>query len=300
MDPGSRDLEEALTAAARLIDDRLDLLLPPVDATPAELHEAIRYSALAPGKRMRPALVVACAGVFGGNDAALDAACAVEMVHCFSLIHDDLPAIDNDDLRRGLPTSHMRFGEAVAILAGDALFSLAFETIAGLAASPDRIVRVMRELTKATGPQGLVGGETLDILSEGIEISEETLREIHAKKTGSLIAASCTIGAILAAASDDDVETMRRYGLAVGLAFQIADDVLNETSTPEALGKATATDRDRKKATYPALYGVEGSRTLALAAAQEAEQSLAGLSSAREDSRGLLRGIARFAVERLR
>ena len=220
------------------------------------------------------------------------------MVHAFSLVHDDLPALDDDDLRRGRATCHRAYGEAVAILAGDALFSLAFATIAGLDAPPERVVAVLRELTTATGPEGLVGGETIDVLSEGVAVSSATLEEIHLKKTGSLIAASCAIGGILAGASGDRVEALRGYGRGVGLAFQIADDVLNETSTPEALGKAASSDRERGKATYPALYGVAASREKALGLADEAVGRL-GILAASEAREALAR-LARFAVERLR
>ncbi len=300
----SEALVARLAALASRTDGRLGELLPPADRTPAPLHEAIRYAALGPGKRLRPALVLLAGEACGGSGAAppdgaiLDAACAVEMVHAFSLVHDDLPALDDDDLRRGRPTCHRAFGEAVAILAGDALFSLAFATIGGLDAPSARVVAVLRELTAATGPEGLVGGETIDVLSEGVAVSAETLAEIHAKKTGSLIAASCGIGALLAGASGTETEALREYGRGVGLAFQIADDVLNETSTPEALGKAAASDRERGKATYPALFGVATSREKALALADGAVASLGALS--RSEAREALGALARYAVERLR
>jgi geranylgeranyl diphosphate synthase type II len=256
----------------------------------------MRYSCLAPGKRLRPVVCLASAEAVGGDPlVALDAACAIEMVHCFSLIHDDLPAIDNDDLRRGAPTCHVKFGEAVAILAGDALFSLAFDTIANMAGDPARILKSIAALTRATGSDGLVAGETMDILSEGKPVDLETLEAIHTMKTGALIAASCEIGGLLGGGTPDQIAGLREYGEQVGLAFQIADDLLNETSTPEQLGKAAGSDRERQKMTYPALYGLEGSRRAALAAAQR------GIECVRElpyDTQ-FLRELAEFSVERL-
>jgi geranylgeranyl diphosphate synthase type II len=282
-----------LKAYARSVDERLEALLPLGDAEPAELHEAMRYSALAPGKRLRPALALASARAAGGDErSAIDGACAVELVHCFSLIHDDLPALDNDDLRRGLPTAHVRFGEAVAILAGDALFAMAFEALASAEASADRIVQAVRALTRATSR--LVVGESLDILSEGQPITKEVLAAIHEQKTGALIAASCRIGAILGGGSVSQVEALERFGAHVGLAFQIADDILNETSTPQQLGKSTGSDRQRGKATYPALYGLESSKQAALSESRSGIAELDGLPDS-----GFLVEMANYAVERL-
>lgn len=224
----------------------------------------------------------------------LDAGCAIEFVHCFSLIHDDLPAIDNDDLRRGMPTCHKAYGEATAILAGDGLFALAFDVLANGPWSAEQRVRAIASLTKATGSNGLVGGETLDILSEGKAISFETLKVIHARKTGSLIAASCEIGAILAGAEPSQCDRLYEYGASVGLAFQIADDLLNETSTAEQLGKAAGSDRERGKATYPAMIGLEASREAAFDAVRHGIECLDGLADAQ-----FLADIARYSVERL-
>ncbi len=270
-------------------------LLPSADAVPQKLHEAMRYSCLAPGKRMRPALAMASAVAFGKDaDFVVDAGCAIEFVHCFSLIHDDLPAIDNDDLRRGVPTCHVKFGEAVAILAGDGLFALAFDTLANGPWPAEARIRAVASLTKATGSDGLVGGETLDILSEGQEISFETLQIIHRRKTGSLIAASCEIGALLAGATPEQSCRMYEYGAAVGLAFQIADDLLNETSTPEKLGKAAGSDRERGKATYPAMIGLEASRKAAEDAVQHGICCLEGLENTE-----FLVDIAKYSIHRL-
>jgi geranylgeranyl diphosphate synthase, type II len=283
--------QSQLKAYANLVEGRLDAVLPDSADVPGRLHEAMRYSALAPGKRLRPALVLGAAVAVGGDPAdALDAAVAVELVHCFSLIHDDLPALDDDALRRGRPTCHVQFGEAVAILAGDALFALAFDALSRTPGPSDRILRCVSVLTRAT--MMLVSGETVDILSEGQPVSRETLSLIHRYKTGALIAASCEMGALLGGGTEEDVVALREYGEAIGLAFQIADDVLNETSTPEQLGKAAGSDRERGKATYPALFGLEASRDEARAAAQ---RGVARLPHADP----FLTEVALFAVERL-
>jgi geranylgeranyl diphosphate synthase type II len=238
---------------------------------------------------------MACAEAIGAEPfSVLDAGCSVEFVHCFSLIHDDLPALDNDDLRRGIPTCHKVFGEAIAILAGDALFALAFETLSRGPWSADGRVRAMQSLTRATGTMGLVGGETIDILSEGKPIEEATLKLIHERKTGSLIASSCEIGAILGGGSMEQSHALYRYGHAVGLAFQIADDILNETSTSEQLGKAAGSDRERGKATYPAIYGLEESSKLALEIVEEGVSLLDAVPN-----RDFLIDLAKYSVERL-
>ncbi|MGV3614515.1 MAG: polyprenyl synthetase family protein [Fimbriimonas sp.] len=282
-----------LKAYAERVDRRLAELLPPASTPPAELGEAMRYSALAPGKRLRPALAMAAAEALGeSSDPVLDAACAVEMVHAFSLIHDDLPAIDNDDLRRGRPTCHVVYGEAVAILAGDALFSLAFSTMAHLATDAERVVAAMRTLTGAANR--LVAGETLDVLSEGKPVDAATLAQIHTEKTGALIAAATEIGGIVGGGTPGQIAALKTYGERVGLAFQIADDILNETGTPEQLGKASGSDRERQKATYPALYGLDASRKAALDAAAEGVAVLEALPSG-----AFLAELARFSVSRL-
>lgn len=255
----------------------------------------MRYSTLAPGKRIRPALCLASARAFGDDEAALNAAAALEMVHVFSLIHDDLPAIDNDDLRRGRPTCHVQYGEAIAILAGDALFALAFEALSLSPAEPARVLRAMRALASASGSNGLVGGEVADVLSEGKEVDQATLELIHVRKTGALIAASCEIGALIGGGSDAEVEAFRAFGMDVGLAFQITDDVLNEVGDAEALGKAVGSDRDRAKATYPALYGLDASRQ---AATETLNRGLARLAPLNVDSQEL-EALARYAVDRV-
>jgi len=277
------------------VDQRLRELLPPTTEAPAELHEAMRYSALAPGKRLRPALVLIAAQAVGGNEqAALDAGCALEMIHAFSLIHDDLPALDNDDLRRGLPTCHIKFGEAVALLAGDALFALAFEVLASLPLPAQQVVEILKITAKCVGSEGLVGGETIDILSEGKAVTKQTLDQIHIRKTAALIAAACEIGALTSPDPTSSRSTLRTYGESIGLAFQIADDVLNETATAEQLGKAVGSDRERGKATYPALYGLEESRTKALDLAAQASELIQNFPNA-----PTLRAIAQYSVLRM-
>ncbi|HRF58498.1 MAG TPA: polyprenyl synthetase family protein [Fimbriimonadaceae bacterium] len=274
-------------------DAALDRLLPPETQLPSELHAAMRYACLSPGKRLRPAFVLgSCEAVGCDVSRAHDAAAAVEMVHCFSLIHDDLPALDDDDLRRGIPTVHKAFGEAVAILAGDALFALAFETVARY--EPATLARdLVLELTRATGSEGLVAGEALDILVEGRPVDLDTVRWIHERKTGALIAASCAMGGLIGNASPPTVDALRSFGMAIGLAFQVQDDILNETSTPEQLGKAAGSDRARGKATYPGLFGLERARDFATELHQRALAILDEIGHCAS-----LRGLARESVVR--
>lgn len=287
---------QRLSSYKGLVEARLETLLPLSASEPRRLHEAMRYSALAPGKRLRPALCLAAAEAVGGTaEDALDAACALEFVHCFSLIHDDLPAIDNDDLRRGRPTCHKQFDEATAILAGDALFALAFEVVAASKAPHDRVAKSVLALAKGAGtPEGLVAGEVLDILSERLDPSFDLVKRIHEWKTGSLIAASCAIGAILGGGDDAQTESLRRFGLLIGLAFQIQDDILNETSTPEAMGKGAGTDKERGKQTYPAVLGLAESRSEARRLIQEADACLDGLPG----DPAALKELAAFAASR--
>jgi geranylgeranyl diphosphate synthase type II len=284
-----------LKAYARIIDARMEQLLPSDQTEPSRLHEAMRFSCLLPGKRLRPSLLMASAEALGtpGTE-VVDAACAVEFVHCFSLIHDDLPAIDNDDLRRGAPTLHVKFGEAIAILAGDSLFALAFQSLAVSAHPPDRLVAAIRVLTVASGSEGLVGGEVLDVLSEGKAVDSQTLDMIHSRKTGSLISASCEIGGILAGGTPIQIDALSACGRHLGLAFQIADDVLNETADSGQLGKAAGSDKAREKATYPALFGIERSRELA---AEQSAAARASLHQAGIQSK-FLHEMAEFAVSR--
>lgn len=288
-------LERDLEAYRERVNRRLEELLPPISAEPAVLHEAMHYSCLAPGKRLRPALCMASCRAVGAPELdALDAGCALEMVHAFSLIHDDLPAIDDDDLRRGQPTCHRKFGEAVALLAGDALCVQAFRVLAEAGYPAERLAAMLAVLTRALGSEGLVGGEMLDIRAESQPPSLERVEEIHRRKTGALMAASCEIGAIAGGATDEDREALRDYGLALGVAFQIVDDVLNETASPEVLGKAAGSDRQRGKMTYPAAIGLEASRA---EARRWTERALAKLDRLPGDTVPL-REIARFGLER--
>ncbi len=277
------------------VDKRISELLPPETDHPTDLHRAMRYSALAPGKRLRPVLTIAAAQACGSRpDVALDAGCSIELVHCFSLIHDDLPAIDNDDLRRGRPTCHKVFGEALAILAGDALFALAFEILAQSPVDPIRTSQTIRVLAQAAGSHGLVGGEVLDIQSEGVAGDMALLQTIHARKTGALLGACCEIGAILAGATPQIQSDLKNFGEKVGLAFQVADDVLNETSTAEQLGKAVGSDSALNKLTDPRLIGLEASRELAHQTVEDALALITPLGPAS----GSLATLARYAVQR--
>ena len=265
---------------------------------PARLMESIAYSLLAGGKRLRPSLVLqthrACSrGRPDGEQSALAAAAAIELVHTFSLVHDDLPGMDNDDLRRGRPTNHKVFGEAMAILAGDAMVTIAFQVIAA-DARPEVAAALVGELAAATGPEGMIGGQVLDMEGEGKSLDLALLQRLHSKKTGALLTCACRMGAIAAGADAEKLSACARFGQHLGLAFQIVDDLLDETSTPEQMGKATKKDAQKGKNTYPVLLGMEASRK---AAAAELERGLAALSVF--GSKGdVLRGLARFVVER--
>jgi geranylgeranyl diphosphate synthase type II len=255
----------------------------------------MRYSVFAGGKRVRPILaILACRAVGGADDAAMPAACAVECAHTYSLIHDDLPAMDDDDFRRGKPSNHKAFDEATAILAGDALLTAAFEIIAARTADAAVASRVTLELATAAGWAGMVGGQMADLLAEGAEPREETLRFIHRRKTGALIRASVRCGAFCGGADDGQLELLTRYAEHVGLAFQIADDILDITATSEQLGKTAGKDKSSRKLTFPAVLGLEKSRAEATRLAAEAADVLAGLG----DRAGPLALLANFIVAR--
>lgn len=253
---------------------------------PLKIHEAMRYSLLAGGKRVRPVLCLAACNLVGGADsAAMPAACAIEMIHTMSLIHDDLPCMDNDDLRRGKPTSHRMFGEDVAVLAGDALLSFAFEHMAAATpaeVSPARVVRAIGELAKATGTGGLVAGQVVDIDSEGAEdVGLELLEFIHVHKTAALLEAAAVIGAIMGGGSDGEVEKLRKFARHIGLLFQVVDDILDVTKSSEELGKTAGKDVAAEKVTYPKLMGVEKSKEFAEKLKREAGEALAGFDPAK-------------------
>lgn len=287
--------EKRLSAYKLLVEQRLDTLLPRADSPPQVLHQAMRHSALAPGKRLRPLLCLASCEAAGGNPSeALDAACSLEFVHCFSLIHDDLPAIDNDDLRRGLPTCHKAFGEAVAILAGDALFALAFTALSHSGAADKAVAQGTRLLASSSGTPGLVAGEVLDILSEGQPPSLELVQLIHDWKTGSLISASCAMGGVFAGADQKHIDALAKFGDCVGRAFQIQDDVLNEVSSAEELGKAVGSDRERNKQTYPAVMGLDESRRVAGELIRQAGEALSELPG----DKSLLMELGDFSASR--
>jgi len=280
------------------VNEWLDRLVPSESTPPEQLHRAMRYSLLAGGKRLRPALVLAAAEAFGADtDDLMPAACAIEMIHTYSLIHDDLPAMDNDDLRRGRPTCHKAFGEAVAILAGDALLTQAFRVLAADAPKRDaeRQVRVIREVATAAGTvEALIGGQMADIESEGENVDGSTLEYIHRSKTGAMIAASVVVGGIVAGANGDQVEKLRAYGQCIGLAFQIADDILDVTSTSEQLGKTPGKDQAANKATYPAIHGIAASQTRARELVEEAVEIVSSLGLKTQ----VLEEIARFIIAR--
>jgi geranylgeranyl diphosphate synthase, type II len=248
-----------------LIDKALDEILPREDAKPPSIHRAMRYSVFAGGKRLRPILCLEAARMFGTDLAgATQAGCAVEFIHAYSLIHDDLPALDNDDLRRGKLTSHKMFGEAIAILAGDALLTLAFQTLANAPVEPARRVRMIAEIGAGAGTvDGMVGGQVADLEAERKTVDVAGLEYIHRSKTAALIRSSIVAGAIAGGAHDEDMERLRRFGENIGWAFQVVDDILDVEESSAALGKTAGKDQAQQKATYPALYGLEKSRAIA-------------------------------------
>jgi geranylgeranyl diphosphate synthase type II len=262
------DITQYLEQKRQDVDRFLDSVMPPESAPPANLHKAMRYSLFAGGKRVRPILTIAAYEAVGGSSPSiLPLASSLELIHTYSLIHDDLPAMDNDDYRRGKLTNHKVFGEAMAILAGDALLTMAFD-IASRPESADGLdprsqVRVIQELADGSGNVGMVGGQVADIEAEGKDIDLATLEGVHRWKTGKLIRASVRIGGIAGGATAEQVNRLTAYAEDIGLAFQIADDVLNVTGTREELGKDANTDASRGKKTYPAFFGVDGARRLA-------------------------------------
>jgi geranylgeranyl diphosphate synthase type II len=262
---------------------------------PALLIEAMDYSLMAGGKRLRPTLVLESAIACGGtaNRSALSAAGAIELIHTFSLVHDDLPAMDNDDLRRGRPTNHKVYGDAMAILAGDAMVSLAFELIA-IDADPAVAAKLIAELAHSTGPQGMIGGQVLDMDGEQKSLSLEQLQQLHRMKTGALLRSACRLGALSTNASEAQLSALTDFGRYLGLAFQIVDDVLDVTASPEQMGKATGKDAAKGKNTYPALLGLEEAKRHAKTQLDAALNVLKPLGPAAEG----LRSLAEFVVER--
>ena len=292
------DVPAYLKERARLVDEALERFLPPETAPPATLHRAMRYSVFAGGKRLRPVLVIAGAEAVGGTaEQVLPTACAMEMIHTYSLIHDDLPAMDNDDYRRGQLTNHKVFGEAMAILAGDALLTLAFgmiaENFAGHAAGP-ALREVLADVAAGAGAAGMVGGQVADIEAEGRPASAEIVDYIHRHKTAALIRTSLRAGATICGATAAQREALGVAGGAIGLAFQIVDDLLDVEGTTEQLGKTAGKDQAQHKATYPAVHGLEASRRRAAELVAEAERALVPLGAPAEP----IRALARFVFER--
>ncbi len=292
------DILPYLKAKKAAIDQVLEQVLPEESALPPRLHQAMRYALLAGGKRLRPILALAAAEAVGGDgNALIREACALEFIHTYSLIHDDLPAMDNDAFRRGQPTTHMVFGEAMAILAGDALLTEAFAILSSSTpnrSSAQHIIEVIKLIAEAAGSRGLIGGQVVDLESEEKAIDKNQLDYIHTHKTGCLITASVILGAILAGSTSQQIACLRDYGAAIGLAFQITDDILDVTESTQTLGKTAGSDQKKNKATYPALHGLEEARKkqqALYAAALNALQTF-------DDKGDPLRSIARYIIER--
>jgi geranylgeranyl diphosphate synthase type II len=292
------DLKAYLQEQREKVERSLALILPEPEGPAADVVKAMRYSLFAGGKRLRPILCIAGAEALGVDGShVMPVACALEMIHTYSLIHDDLPEMDNDDMRRGKPTSHKVFGEAVAVLAGDGLLTEAFRVMALTPLGkikPEALLKVVRLVAQASGYQGMVGGQVTDIQSEGKTVEPATVEFIHSHKTGALIAASVTSGAILGGATDAQVEAINGYGRGIGLAFQIADDILDVEGDSEKMGKGVGGDARKKKVTYPSVHGLARSREIQKQSIDQAIQSLKAF-----DHRAIpLRAIAAYIIER--
>jgi geranylgeranyl diphosphate synthase, type II len=291
----AKSIKPYLEEQRLLIDDELERLLPNGEEYPPSIHQAMTHSVFAGGKRLRPILCLESGRLFGGNESTLvRAGCALEMIHTYSLIHDDLPALDNDDLRRGKPTCHIAFGEATAILAGDALLTLGFEV---LSAPPSDGVkmRVIHELARAVGTRdGMIGGQIADLEAVSKPANAEVLRYIHSAKTGAFIRMAVRCGALLGGAEEHEIDRLSMYGEKIGLAFQIADDLLDVLGSTATLGKTAGKDTQQNKATYPALFGIGESQRIAARLVDEACETIAcyGTRSSR------LQEIARFLIAR--
>ena len=294
-----KSFAERLADYQARVEAALDLWLPPVTEIPESLNEAVRYSIFGGGKRIRPVLVYAGGEAFNVKPASLDGcACAVEMIHTYSLIHDDLPAMDDDDLRRGRLTCHKAYNEATAILAGDSLQALAFHVLArdpAISVPAEQRLRMIDTLALASGPGGMTGGQTIDLEAEDKALSLEQLQTMHSRKTGALIRASVELGALCSGRVDEDqFHNVSRYADCIGLAFQIHDDVLDIVGDTETLGKPQGSDMEKNKATYPNLLGLEGAKQ----AAQELLEDALNCLSDFGDEAGMLRRIANYIVER--
>ena len=290
------DLKRYLVTRQKEIDRALDRFLPKATVAPATIHKAMRYSLFAGGKRLRPILCLAAAEACGGKTgAALPHACAVECIHTYSLIHDDLPSMDNDDLRRGRPTCHKVFGDGIAILAGDALLTIAFEiaTKAGPVSRYD-VRDIFREISEAAGSRKLIAGQVADLEAEGRRISRAQVRSIHENKTAALLTASVRLGAMAANATPKQLASVTAFGRALGLAFQVIDDILDVTQTSEKLGKSAGKDLTAQKATYPAVIGLEKSRAEARRLTKQAHYALESL----DEDADVLRALADYLLAR--
>jgi len=291
------DIQQYLSQAKKAVDESLDRLLPPESAEPVTIHCAMRYSVFAGGKRVRPILVLAAGESLGGNrETLMHLGASIEMIHTYSLIHDDLPSLDNDDLRRGLPTCHKVFGEAIAILAGDSLMTRCYQLLVDLPHAPDSVrLAVVREIATATGTiDGMIGGQVVDLESEGKEISHSTLNYIHSCKTGALLRTCTRCGALVSCATAEQLRMLTDFGSKIGLAFQIVDDILDMTETSERLGKTAGKDEKVRKATYPALFGLDASWQKARELIHSAVEEIKPLGEAAEP----LRGLAHFIISR--
>jgi geranylgeranyl diphosphate synthase type II len=277
----SFDLKTYISVRREKVDAALDRYLPPEDARPESLHRAMRYSVFSGGKRIRPVFcIAACEACGGSGDKALPVACALELIHTYSLIHDDLPCMDDDDMRRGKPTSHKVFGEAVAVLAGDALLTYAMELIVDTGSrliGAETAARVAADVTGAVGSDGMVAGQVLDMECENRAVDEGTMEYIHSRKTGRLITSSVRCGGMVAGADDDVLDKLTTYGRKLGLAFQIIDDIIDEEGGFGNLKSGKGLDRERGKATYPAVFGLERSKEIAAGLVRESRTSIEGL-----------------------
>jgi geranylgeranyl diphosphate synthase type II len=294
------DIKSYLSSKKTIVDKALDALVPPATMFPTSVHEAMRYSLFAGGKRVRPILAIAAAEALGAKSSGLlPLAGSLELIHTYSLIHDDLPAMDDDDLRRGRPTCRKVFGDATAILAGDGLLNMAFEVMSDprrtKAVPANRLIGIIKEISTASGVRGMVGGQVVDIESEGKDVDFPTLEYIHTHKTGALIRASVRIGALYARAGKRQFAALTRYGGLVGLAFQIADDILDITGKQEELGKDIGSDLKKGKKTFPDLFGLEESRLRAKEVSDKAIQSLRDFDRKAEP----LRELAKYIVRRV-
>ena len=290
------DLKQYLEARRLMVEEALEVALPQQDGPETRVVEAMRYSLFAGGKRLRPILCLAASEAVGGDlKAAMPAGCALEMIHTYSLIHDDLPAMDDDDLRRGKPTNHKVFGEAIAILAGDGLLTEAFVLLSDYnSLLPERAVQVIGVIAEAASYRGMVGGQVVDILSQNKRADLETVQQMHRRKTAALIAAATESGALTGKGSEAQVAALARYGRAIGLAFQIADDILDIEGDTELLGKTTGADEARGKVTYPAAVGLERSRQAANEMVNDALAALEGF----DDRANPLRSLANYIITR--